>query len=973
MAAANPRPPQPTTKSASFPLFSWLTLGLAGALVIYPLLQPGLPGTADGPLHLMRAVELDAALRTGVLYPRWAPDLAFGYGFPIFNYYAPLLYYVIEIPHLLGFDLESALRLVVFATVLLYGVAAYWWARPILGEAPAAIAGVAYIFVPFRFLEAYFQGDYPQFLALALAPLALGAVYRFLTAERLTYRHILFLVVTLGALILVHNISTLLLAPVIAGYAVVVAAAEYPLRRGLTRLVLAAGVAVLAVGGTAFFWLPALAEQNEVQLYKLNTNDFDVRNHFTNLTTLLTPPRVLDQTLGNPPLLNYLGWPLLALVAVLAALLAYRLIRWRSLDLNRQQVAHLAIGAILFVGSTAMTLPISAPVWRRVPLLAYTEFPTRTLGEAALGLALLSGLAAAVALGVARDHGVGGQPLRTATSVIVLGFLAVIVAPSLVYLYPLEPFQDFPSLTPAAVIDFERTVGAVGTTSTGEYYPRDVIDRPTAPLPPDVATAGHLDRASLPSGSRVTFLGRSGYAERYDLNLPAAATVTFDVVRYPGWIVSVDGQSILTRPSPRQGLLTADVPAGQNTVTINFVDTPIRQLAWAISLTAGLVVIGVGLWSVVWRRGRREDERDLPPGPFPALSSPSIPPFSEGSPQQGECGAGKGVRGLGLSGLQSCLLLLVLLGLRITSPAPYAAVFARRSPVDRPIGISHPLQVQLGDQIELLGYDIDRESVVPGGQLTVTLYWRALRPLTVDYHSLAMVAHLGDEGLVAQDDRRHPGGVPTHAWSTDKYIADEKTITIPPTVPAMAYQLQAALYDPKTQLHLRHDGVPGSGGNQVTLQYVHVVNPTSPLGAGYQSAGNPVFDGSIALVGYKVQADHARPGGSIDLTLVWSAKRPIGRDYTVFTHVLNATQDQIAGKDSMPDNGEYPTSAWLVGEDVVDVYTIPLPPNVAPGTYHLVVGLYDATTMKRLDATAPGWETPRNQVDLELPVVVDAP
>ena len=33
-------------------------------------------------------------VRAGEPYPRWASNFYFGYGYPIFNYYAPLTYYL---------------------------------------------------------------------------------------------------------------------------------------------------------------------------------------------------------------------------------------------------------------------------------------------------------------------------------------------------------------------------------------------------------------------------------------------------------------------------------------------------------------------------------------------------------------------------------------------------------------------------------------------------------------------------------------------------------------------------------------------------------------------------------------------------------------------------------------------------------------------------------------------------------------
>lgn len=42
---------------------------------VFPLLHSGLPPTHDGKYHVIRFYEFYKNLASGVLYPRWAPDL----------------------------------------------------------------------------------------------------------------------------------------------------------------------------------------------------------------------------------------------------------------------------------------------------------------------------------------------------------------------------------------------------------------------------------------------------------------------------------------------------------------------------------------------------------------------------------------------------------------------------------------------------------------------------------------------------------------------------------------------------------------------------------------------------------------------------------------------------------------------------------------------------------------------------------
>jgi len=189
----------------------------------------------------------------------------------------------------------------------------------------------------------------------------------------------------------------------------------------------------------------------------------------------------------------------------------------------------------------------------------------------------------------------------------------------------------------------------------------------------------------------------------------------------------------------------------------------------------------------------------------------------------------------------------------------------------------------------------------------------------------------------------------------------------------MVYQLQVALYDSKTLKHLQQDGVSGWQGEQIVLQQLHVTRPAPIDPSTYHSLASPVFGGLITVLGYRLNTDRPRAGQSLELTLIWQAEKAVDHDYTVFTHLIDAKQNQAAGNDSMPVNGQYPTSTWLVGEDVVDPHPIALPATLAPGQYHLTFGLYDTRTLQRLQVTEKDWNAPRSQVDLDaMPIHVES-
>src|SRR3990172_9473386 len=97
--------------------FCALLVALLAGFATMPLLQPYFIASSDGLYHLYRLMEYDAVLKDGVWYTRWAPDFFFGLGMPLFNFYAPLTYYLGEVFHLLGAGYLDSLRLLAVAAM----------------------------------------------------------------------------------------------------------------------------------------------------------------------------------------------------------------------------------------------------------------------------------------------------------------------------------------------------------------------------------------------------------------------------------------------------------------------------------------------------------------------------------------------------------------------------------------------------------------------------------------------------------------------------------------------------------------------------------------------------------------------------------------------------------------------------------------------------------------------------------------
>ena len=92
----------------------------------------------------------------------------------------------------------------------------------------------------------------------------------------------------------------------------------------------------------------------------------------------------------------------------------------------------------------------------------------------------------------------------------------------------------------------------------------------------------------------------------------------------------------------------------------------------------------------------------------------------------------------------------------------------------------------------------------------------------------------------------------------------------------------------------------------------------------------------------------------MSLTLYWQATAPVPAAYSVFTQVIDRADDYKAGqRDGEPGCNLFPTDAWQPGDIIADRYYIPLAADARPGTYTMLIGMYDREADVRLPITTP--------------------
>jgi uncharacterized membrane protein len=535
----------------------------------------------DAPHSLFFLNQFDQAIRDGVLYPRWGVDFALGYGYPLFNVYSTLAFYVAEGFHLVGASLTGAVKLTYALGFVVSGLTMYAFGKRVLSPQAGVLAAVVYTYVPYRLLDIYVRCAFAEFCAFSFLPLVLLLFYELL--ERRSARNLALAGLAYAAVFLTHAATGFVFTILLVSYVAFLLVSK--MRGGwgdvLRSTGLALGAAVLALALASIFLLPMIAEKGYIVERQWTQGSFEYDKHFVHPSQLLSP--YWGYGYAGEGLQDEMSLQL-GLAATTFALVG---VVW-CLQKRVEGRAHVVFFLVASLAIVVAMMPVARPAWELLPLTAFVQFPWRLLGLAALTMSFLSG--AAVYAFVERGRGPLGR-LDARIAVLAL----VVVLASFAYVSPQYTPPSPRSELPVAIIDFESFYppDRVGMTIWASEQPQDT------PLVSQYLAGEPLTKAVALSADATVRMVRHGAAsEEVQVSSPGGTELQFYTYYFPGWRGYVDGQEVDVYPSEPYGLISMQVPAGDHHVAIRFGDTPVRTLGAAITVVGFLSAMGilVGGW-----------------------------------------------------------------------------------------------------------------------------------------------------------------------------------------------------------------------------------------------------------------------------------------------------------------------------------------------------------------------------------------
>ncbi len=109
------------------------------------------------------------------------------------------------------------------------------------------------------------------------------------------------------------------------------------------------------------------------------------------------------------------------------------------------------------------------------------------------------------------------------------------------------------------------------------------------------------------------------------------------------------------------------------------------------------------------------------------------------------------------------------------------------------------------------------------------------------------------------------------------------------------------------------------------------------------------LEGRIALIGYDLASEYAVPNSILPITLYWQTNTTVSLRYKVFVHLISSEGQLWAQADDFPVCGTSHTNSWEPNELVLDRHLLHLPPDMPPGEYTMIVGMYEPDLNLRLN------------------------
>lgn len=531
-----------------FPILLILILSVP---VIIPLLKSGYFPTHDGEWAVVRLGDMFRTLRDLQFPPRMSGALNFGYGYPLFNFAYPFPYYLGILVYFVTHSFIASIKILFGLSVVLSAICMYFASTKLWNNKTAALlSALSYIYFPYRIVDLYVRGSLGESIAFVFFPLIFYLSLK-LFDDPFNRFVVFFLSVSIGGLILTHNIMSVLYFPFLAAYFAIKIIKE---KRNDVLQTFSLSF-VLGIGISSFFWFPALFEKGNIVLSKVPIADRSL--YFINPVSLIYSKWGYGTPTDINPFTYEIGIGQMIIFFLAVIFLTLNLIKKRlPLTPVMFQTSVLIVISILYL---ILTFEISAPIWKITPLFSEINYPWTILSQLGFLFSLLVGFIV-----------IQGKYFKV-VAFILIAFSAIILLPNL------RP-SSFSNNPDSYYLTNEAT-----TTSSSELMPLWVKKKPSQ---------RYVNKVEIKNGNaEISNLSYNSKEISFNYKSDTDPIFKINTIYYPGWRAYVSGEEVKINYDNDMGIMELQANRYRNSVHLYFRETFPRLASDIISVVSILVLM----------------------------------------------------------------------------------------------------------------------------------------------------------------------------------------------------------------------------------------------------------------------------------------------------------------------------------------------------------------------------------------------
>lgn len=529
------------------------------------------------PIHddtqVARSFEMTKALKDGMFPVRWSQDLGYGFGYPIFNFYDPLPYYVSGLIGLFGFDALFATKLMVILAILLSGFSMYLLSKEFFGKKGGLFSSLLYILAPFHAVEVYVRGDFAENFAYAFIPLLFYGLIKI--HKNYSWKYVSITALSYASVILSHNLTAMMVTPFVAFFIFYLLIRER--KNFVKNLIRFSSGLLIGVLISAFYFLPAIFEMKYTDVLSQIGGGANFRDHFACVSQLwISQWGYGGSVKGCIDGLSFMVGKYHIFLSVLmfsvSILFLFSKKYSEILSKEKETFYFIIFLFISFLLSVFFMLGVSRPVWEIIKPMEFFQYPWRFLILASFFASFIGGSLLFVLEMFIKDK----NKFFLLTFVIFIFMIFV----SLKFFIPQEILsKNSNDYTSKHALNWEAS------KISDEYLPKGFMVPQSEEQIPDIT---NLTTPEL----SIKILQRKTQYTKLELNVVREGYYILPLSYFPAWKARIDGKQVEVKQGLRGTIMS--FPKGKHILELSFVETPIEKTANFISLT-GILLLFAGI------------------------------------------------------------------------------------------------------------------------------------------------------------------------------------------------------------------------------------------------------------------------------------------------------------------------------------------------------------------------------------------